>query len=218
MSTRTPALVQDAGEAARCCLLYSGPDAAYGTGCHVWGSWAARRRGSRGSAPRGWCAAAGTRGKERGVCGETSTPSPAEKAGKAKPHTPHPARLEALRWAGRTSGFCGRSAGTPSPPHRSPGGPGPAAPTATPDSPWPDRACPAAPPARGPGSPSSLPLPSESRTRRPRPDGHCGRPGLPGGLLVAGQLSGREGGSQDEEEECGRSGRGAGAVGRGPGR
>lgn len=46
----------------------------------------------------------------------------------------------------------------------------------------------------------------------------CSCHGGTGGLLVAGQLSGRDGGRQDEEEECGSSRRGAGAVVRGPGR
>lgn len=44
----------------------------------------------------------------------------------------------------------------------------------------------------------------------------CSCHGGTGGLLVAGQLSGREGGRQGEEEECGRSRKGRGRSAQAP--
>lgn len=209
--TRTPATVQDAGLLP---FVLRARRGLWDGGCHVWGSWPARR-GSRGSTPRGWPAAAGNgskgeQGLRRGQSARCGRGGGGGEAEHTLPHMP-------LHWAGRTRGFGGRSAGTHSPPHGSPGRQGPTAPTATPGSLRPDRACPAAPPARGPGSPSSPLLAAAEPGRRGlgRTD-TCGRPGLPGGLLVAGQLSGRDGGRQGEEEECGRSRKGRGRSAQAP--
>lgn len=212
-STRTPATVQDAGGVLPFVLgarrgLWDGH-------CHVWGSWAARR-GSREETPRRWSSAAWNGSAGRRACGEASLPSAAEEAGKARPNTPFPTRLSTGRGGRQTS--AGAVQGHIRPRMGVPAGRAPRRPPRPRvrfglTGPVPRPRPPAAPARRRPHS-----WPPPNQAKRPRPDGHCGRPGLPGGLLVAGQLSGREGGRQGEEEECGRSRKGAGAVGPGPGR
>lgn len=58
--------------------------------------------------------------------------------------------------------------------------------------------------------------PRKGRTREPAPGGSCGRPRLPGGLLVAGQLSGREGDVRTRKRSADAAGERPGSVGRDP--
>lgn len=177
--------------------------------CHVWA------RGLRGGAARlAWINTAGVvcsrqNGSEERGLREVLSAQPRRGGGEGEaehtlPRTP------------RSSPQGGRSAGTPPPPHGSPVGPGAPAPTAEPGlaAAWQGLPCGATRPP--PCSPSSTPPRPESRARRPRWDGHCGGPGLPGGLLVAGQLSGREGGVRTRKRSAGAAGEGRGRSAEAP--
>lgn len=153
----------------------------------------------------------GEQGLQRGQSARCGRGGGGGEAEHTLPHMP-------LHWAGRTRGFGGRSAGPHSPPHGSPGRQGPTAPTATPGSLRPDRACPAAPPARGPGSPSSPLLASAEPGEEASPGRTLRKAWVTWGV-AGGWAAFRAGG--------GASGRGrrvraqpkrAGAVGPGPGR
>lgn len=182
--------------------------------CHVWA------RGLRGGAARVDKYGGGgppERQRGEGPAGGACVPGPVEEAGKARPNTPFPARPAALGWAGRTRGSGGRSAGTPPAPARESRRAG-------------RRGARRRPRARrglaGPALRRHPPAALLAVVRTPAP-GEPGEEASAGRTLrkarvtwgVAGGWAAFRagGGRQDDEEECGRSWRGAGAIGRGPG-
>ncbi|XP_033715222.1 uncharacterized protein [Tursiops truncatus] len=191
-STRTSQTVQEASGAAGCCLLCSGPDAAYGPGNATSGARELQSGAARVDKPGG------------GGGGEDEAE-----------HTLAHAAPRSPRLGGEDRSFGGRRVGTPSPPHgllsgrrgahrRPRARRGLTRPTLQRPSP--------APRARR----RPHPQPGESPARKPRAPGHCGRPGLPGGLLVAGQLSGSEGGVRTRKRRAGAAGEGRGRSAEAP--
>lgn len=81
----------------------------------------------------------------------------------------------------------------------------------------PAAACGASPGRRPPTSRLAS-APWKGRAGRPAPGGPCGRPWLPGGLLVAGQLSGPEGDVRTRKRRADAAGGRPESVGQGPGR
>lgn len=207
---RTPESVQAAGGAPGARLLCSGPDVAYGPG--VATSGARGLRGSSGQTRRGQVCGGG---KETGARGRRESAQAGRRGGEgdAAPTLPH-AAPGARRRAGTSGAPAGAARGQPRPRADSCQAlrrGAPSRPRArcglTPPAPRP-RPRPAVAPSAGPGG-----------ARRGGP----GRPAPAGGPVTWGVAGGwaafrAGGGRQDEEEEGGRSGRGAGAAGRGPGR
>lgn len=73
-------------------------------------------------------------------------------------------------------------------------------------------------PGRRPPTSRLASAPWKGQAGRPAPGGPCGRPWLPGGLLVAGQLSGREGDVRTRKQRADAAGGRPEPVGQGPGR
>lgn len=73
-------------------------------------------------------------------------------------------------------------------------------------------------PGRRPSTSRLASAPRKGRAGRPAPGSPYGRPRLPGGLLVAGQLSGREGDVRARKRGADAAGERPGSVGRGPSR
>lgn len=204
----------------RAAFVLKEPDAAYGTGPPRLGLAGCRAARHAWVHPAGAGCGRGEQRREGGLREMRSCPAEPRTRGRRGRNTPFPARLGAPRGVGWAGGSRRSHTGDTSAPARESCQAGAAALTADPR----DRRGLTGPGPRGaarlqPRLRRRHTRPSEEPgARRHQPAGHCGRPGLPGGLLVAGQLSGREGGVRTRNRSADAAGEGAGAVGRGPGK